>query len=101
VTRRRRKSSRSASAAAPLQFSLQLAGWVLTVAFGSSLAVSVVQSKFNDLQSRCGSIMEDFYKKGGAAGGGGGGMPDFGGADMPSGGGQPGAAAGPKVEEVD
>jgi L1 cell adhesion molecule like protein len=67
---------------------------------GDSAEKEVFETKFNEVQSRCGPIMEEFYKKGGAgaaAGGGGGGMPDFGGGEMPQ---QPGGA-GPKVEEVD
>ena len=59
------------------------------------------QTKFHEVQSRCGPIMEEFYKKGGAgAAGGAGGIPDFGGGEMQQ---HPGGAgaAGPKVEEVD
>lgn len=50
----------------------------------------------NQLQSKCGSIMEAFYKSGGAPGGP---TPDFGGQE--GGAAQAGGAAGPKVEEVD
>lgn len=52
----------------------------------------VSQSQYNELQSKCGSIMENFYKGGGS---GGAPEPDFGGAQEAG-----GAAAGPKVEEV-
>ena len=50
------------------------------------------ESQFNELQSKCSSIMENFYKSGGAPGGAA--APDFGGQE--AGAGQAGAA-GPKV----
>jgi len=69
---------------------------------GDSADKDEFESRYNELQSKCGPIMEAFYKSGGAAAGGEGGMPggmpDFGGAER--GGAGPGAA-GPKVEEVD
>jgi hypothetical protein len=60
----------------------------------SSLRLCVVQSKYNELQSKCSSIMEAFYKGGGAPGGAAP-EPDFGGKEAAG-----GAQAGPKVEEV-
>jgi len=65
---------------------------------GDSAEKEEFESKYNELQSKCGSIMENFYKSGGG-GAGGAGMPepDFGGGQS-AGGAQ---AAGPKVEEVD